>query len=82
MELPVLVSFSFPVSPAANPADISDVQRVAVESSCKTNKMSSKENAYRRISGFGKLLAECQTQVSFFLLRMNQGKSLALHPVG
>lgn len=29
--------------------------------------MSSKENAYRRISGFGKLLAECQTKVSFSL---------------
>ena len=38
--------------------------------------MSSKENAYRRISGFGKLLAECQTQVRFILLRMNLRKRL------
>ena len=27
--------------------------------------MSSRENVYRRVSSFGRLLAECQTQVRF-----------------
>jgi len=40
--------------------------------------MSSKENVYRRISRFGKLLAECQTQVSLFILPINLGKRLKI----
>ncbi|XP_078382810.1 NADH dehydrogenase [ubiquinone] 1 alpha subcomplex assembly factor 8-like [Oculina patagonica] len=41
--------------------------------------MSSKEKAYRRISGFGKLLAECHTQALHYGSCVSQKENITKH---
>ena len=65
-KLPVLAS-SFPLTWANHPGYIAQIKKWRIRRSQNLSEMSSKGKDYRRISGLAKPLAECKTEVRFYL---------------